>query len=103
MAVDKKKLAQASQQQTSSSDASGFYSAKTRKRDTHKTYAFWANKEQIDVWKCYQESNSELPKAVDLGLKAITEYMQNHPLKGDELAMYELKLISKLLEYSIYK
>lgn len=76
---------------------------KLTKRDTHKVYSFWANKEQIEVWKCYQEASAELEKAEDLGLKAITEYIKNHPLKDEELVMYNLKLKSKGLENSEYR
>lgn len=76
---------------------------KQTKKDTHKVYSFWANKEQIEVWKCYQESNSELEKAEDLGLKAIQEYIENHALSGTDAEMYELKLKSKGLENSSYR
>ena len=76
---------------------------KQTKKDTHKVYSFWANKEQIEVWKCYQESNSELKKAEDLGLKAIQEYIENHALSGTDAEMYELKLKLKGLENSIYR
>lgn len=76
---------------------------KLTKKDTHKVYSFWANKEQIEVWKCYQEANSELEKAEDLGLKAISEYIANHPLQGIEADVYDLRLKSKGLEESIYR
>lgn len=76
---------------------------KLTKRDTHKVYSFWANKEQIEIWKCYQEASNELQKAEDLGLKAIQEYIENHPLQGIEADMYELKLKAKGLEGSIYR
>lgn len=76
---------------------------KLTKRDTHKVYSFWANKEQIEIWKCYQEASNTLEKAEDLGLNAITEYMKNHPLKAEELEMYKLKLKAKGLENSVYK
>lgn len=76
---------------------------KQTKKDTHKVYSFWANKEQIEVWKCYQEANSDLEKAEDLGLKAIQEYIERHPLSDDELTMYELKLKAKGLENSSYR
>lgn len=78
------------------------FAKKQTKKDTHKVYSFWANKEQIEVWKCYQEANSDLEKAEDLGLKAIQEYIENHPLSDDELTMYELKLKAKGLENSSY-
>lgn len=76
---------------------------KQTKKETHKVYSFWANKEQIEVWKCYQEANPELEKAEDLGLKAIEEYIKNHPLSGDDAVMYELKLKAKGLENSMYR
>lgn len=76
---------------------------KQTKKETHKVYSFWANKEQIEVWKCYQEANNELEKAEDLGLKAIQEYINNHALTGTEAEIYELKLKSKGLENSIYR
>ena len=76
---------------------------KQTKKDTHKVYSFWANKEQIEVWKCYQEANSDLEKAEDLGLKAIQEYIENHALSGTDAEMYELKLKSKGLENSSYR
>ena len=76
---------------------------KLTKKDTHKVYSFWANKEQIEVWKCYQEANSDLEKAEDLGLKAIQEYIENHALSGTDAEMYELKLKSKGLENSSYR
>ena len=76
---------------------------KRTKKDTHKVYSFWANKEQIEVWKCYQEANSDLEKAEDLGLKAIQEYIENHALSGTDAEMYELKLKSKGLENSSYR
>lgn len=76
---------------------------KLTKRDTHKVYSFWANKEQIEVWKCYQEASNALEKAEDLGLKAITEYIQNHPLQAEEKEIYNLKLKAKGLENSEYR
>lgn len=76
---------------------------KLTKRDTHKVYSFWANKEQIEVWKCYQEASNALEKAEDLGLQAITEYIQNHPLQAEEKEMYNLKLKAKGLENSEYR
>ena len=76
---------------------------KQTKKDTHKSYSFWANKEQIEVWRCYQESKKELKKAEDLGLNAIKEYIKNHPLEKDEQTMYELKLKEKCLENSEYR
>lgn len=78
------------------------FEKKQTKKDTHKVYSFWANKEQIEVWKCYQEANSDLEKAEDLGLKAIQEYIENHALSGTDAEMYELKLKSKGLENSSY-
>lgn len=72
-------------------------------RESHKVYSFWANKEQIEVWKCYQEANSKLEKAGDLGLIAITEYIKNHPLEGDEALIYEAKLRQKKLDNSNFK
>ena len=53
--------------------------------------------------KCYQEANSDLEKAEDLGLKAIQEYIENHALSGTDAEMYELKLKSKGLENSSYR
>lgn len=78
-------------------------SKKLTKRDTHKVYSFWANKEQIEVWKCYQEASNGLQKAEDLGLKAITEYIKNHPLQAEEAEIYALKLKAKGLENSVYR
>lgn len=62
---------------------------KLTKRDTHKVYSFWAEKSEIEEWKCYQEANPELKKAEDLGLNAIREYIENHPLTGNDKARYE--------------
>ena len=76
---------------------------KLTKRDTHKVYSFWADKEQIEVWKCYQEASNALEKAEDLGLEAISEYIRNHPLSGTEAELYELKLKAKGLENSKYR
>lgn len=72
-------------------------------RESHKVYSFWANKEQIEVWKCYQEASSALGRAQDLGLVAIAEYIKNHPLQGDEEIIYNAKLRQKGLEESSFK
>lgn len=65
---------------------------KLTKRDTHKVYSFWAEKTEIEQWKCYQEANPDLRKAEDLGLNAIREYIANHPLTGNDQERYEENL-----------
>lgn len=110
MAIDKNKFAAAANNLKIYEDNAETTLAKKQisgkkltKKDTHKAYAFWANKEQIEVWKCYQEASGELEKAEDLGVKAITEYIQNHPLQAEEAEIYRLKLKAKGLDSSIYK
>lgn len=53
---------------------------KKTKRDTHKVYSFWAKKEDIAMWNAYIKNNPELEKKEDLGLNAIAEYIENHPI-----------------------
>ena len=109
MAIDKNRLKKATEsnldiyEEPAVAEINKQKTKKLTKRDTHKVYSFWANKEQIEVWKCYQEANSDLEKAEDLGLKAIQEYIENHALSGTDAEMYELKLKSKGLENSSYR
>lgn len=110
MAIDKKKFSEVKENLKSYAEEPESVTfekkpagKKLTKRDTHKVYSFWANKEQIEVWKCYQEASNALEKAEDLGLKAITEYIQNHPLQGKEKARYEDNLERNKLENSKYR
>lgn len=110
MAIDKKKFSEAKENLKSYAGEPESVTfekkpagKKLTKRDTHKVYSFWANKEQIEVWKCYQKASNTLKKAEDLGLEAITEYIKNHPLQGKEKEKYEIFLEEENLENSEYR
>lgn len=109
MAIDKNRLKKATEsnldiyEEPAGVENNKQKTKKLTKRDTHKVYSFWANKEQIEVWNCYIEASSEIEKKEDLGLKAITEYIENHKLSGQDEKVYELKLKQKGLDKSSYR
>lgn len=66
---------------------------KQRKIDTHKTFSFWARKDLADRWRAWAEAKGM--KLDDLGEKAITEYVNAHPLSDDEQIIYDMRIAIK--------
>lgn len=63
---------------------------KPKKKDTHKVFSFRAEKKEADSWRVWADASG---LTVDeLGERAIREYIKRHPLKGDQLQIYELKM-----------
>lgn len=61
-------------------------------RSKRKSYQIWVPEDEYKTWKAYQEASSALPKREDLGLCAVREYIQNHPLSDAERVLYDALL-----------
>lgn len=70
------------------SDPEPVQTGKTKKTDTHKTFSFWAPKEDADSWRTYAKARGVTMD--DMGTEAFTEYMKNHPLTDEQKQLYEL-------------
>lgn len=55
-----------------------------------KVFSFRADAEEADSWRVWADASGL--KVDELGQSAIREYIKRHPLKGDQLQIYELKM-----------
>lgn len=58
-----------------------------------KVFSFRAEADEADSWRVWADASGL--KVDELGERAIREYIKRHPLKGDQLQIYELKLGQK--------
>ena len=88
---EQKAVAAAKQKQTAST-APIIPEKKPNKRITSKVFSFWADREAIAEWQAFLKASPDLPTVEALGTAAISEYIRNHPLTGDDKAEFEIKL-----------
>lgn len=58
-----------------------------------KVFSFRAEVSEADSWRVWADASGI--KVDELGERAIREYIKRHPLKGDQLQIYELKMSQK--------
>ena len=58
-----------------------------------KVFSFRAEAGEADSWRVWADASGM--KVDELGERAIREYIKRHPLKGDQLQIYELKMGQK--------
>lgn len=58
-----------------------------------KVFSFRAEASEADSWRVWADASGI--KVDELGERAIREYIKRHPLKGDQLQIYELKMSQK--------
>lgn len=72
---------------------------KPTKKDTHKTFTTWVEKEQLAQWKAYIATKGI--KSEDLALYAIQHYIDNvYPIEAKEKEAYEKNLAKALKNVS---
>lgn len=58
-----------------------------------KVFSFRAEVDEADSWRVWADASGI--KVDELGERALREYIKRHPLKGDQLQIYELKMSQK--------
>ncbi len=60
------------------------------KKSEKKVFSFRGNQEDVKAWRLYATVTGT--KVDDLGTSAMQEYIENHPLKGAEKALFDEKM-----------
>jgi len=91
--TEQQKATAAEKQKQTASTAPIIPEKKPNKRITSKVFSFWASRESIAEWQAYQKTSPDLPTVEALGTAAISEYIQNHPLTGEQKTAFDALLI----------
>lgn len=89
---EQKAIAAAKQKKTAST-APIIPEKKLNKRITSKVFSFWADREAIAEWQAFLKASPDLPTVEALGTAAISEYIRNHPLTGEQKTAFDAVLV----------